>query len=56
MNVSTQVSKNGHNSTCDQYFSLKLAPLFSVYTEISIHAKSTKFMKIPTSPISWSQV
>ena len=29
-NKSTRVSKNGHNSTCDQYFSLQLAPFYAV--------------------------
>ena len=44
-NVSTRLYKNGHNFTCDQYFFMKLAPLDSAHTELSIHAKNSVFMK-----------
>ena len=39
--LSTRIDMNGHNSACDQYFSLKLAPLYLVQTELSIHAKNS---------------
>ena len=45
MNVSTRLHKNGHNSTHDQYFFTKLAPLDSAHIELSIHAKNSVFMK-----------
>ena len=44
-NVSTRLHKNGHNFTCDQYLFVKLAPLDSAYTVLSIHAKNSVFMK-----------
>ena len=44
-NVSTQLHKNGHNFTCDQYFFMKLAPLDSAHIELSIHAKNSIFLK-----------
>ena len=47
MNVPTRVHKNGQNSTCDQYFFVKLAPLDSAHIELSIHAKNSIFMKYP---------
>ena len=34
-NVPTRVHKNGHNSTCDQYFFMKLAPLDSAHRAIN---------------------
>lgn len=49
--IMTRVHKNGHNLACDQYFFLKLAPLFSTQTELSIHTKNSIFMKNP----KWSQ-
>ena len=39
------VHKNGHNLACDQYFFLKLAPLFSTQTELPIHTKNSIFTK-----------
>ena len=39
--------KNGHNSTCDGYFFMKLVLLDSAYIELSIHAKNSIFMKYP---------
>ena len=41
-NVPTRLYKNGHNSTCDQYFFMKLAPLDSAHIELLIHAKNSK--------------
>ena len=41
-NLPTWVHKNDHNSASDQ---LKLAPLYSAYTELSIYAKNSTFMK-----------
>jgi hypothetical protein len=37
--------ENGHNSARDQDFPLKLAPLHSAQTELSIHTKISLFMK-----------
>ena len=51
-NISTCVYKTGHNFTCDQYFIMKLTPLDSVHTELSIHAKNSIFMKYPESLFS----
>ena len=41
----TQLHKNGHNFTCDQYFFMKFAPLDSAHVGLSIHAKNSVFMK-----------
>ena len=41
--IMTLVYKNGHNLACDQYFFLKLAPLFSTQTELPIHTKKHDF-------------
>ena len=40
-------AKNSLNFTCGQYFFMKLAPLCSVDTELSIHTKNSIFMKNP---------
>ena len=55
-NVSIRVHKNGLNSTCDQYFCLKHAPLDSAHTELSIHAKNSVFMKYPEWSLFSEQV
>ena len=55
MNVSTRVHKNGHKSACDQYLFTKLVSLYSAHIELSIHAKTQFWWKIPNSPISHSQ-
>ena len=44
-NVSTRLHKNGHNSTCDHYFFMKLVPLDSAHIGLSIHAKNSVFIK-----------
>ena len=54
-NVSTRVHKNGHNSTCDQYFCLKLAPLDSAHIGLSFYAKNSFFKIIPNGPFSHSR-
>ena len=40
-----QKYQNGHNSTCDQYIFVKLAPLDSAHIKLSIHAKNPNLMK-----------
>ena len=45
--VMTLVHENGHNLACDQYYFLKLAPLFSTQIKLSIHTKNSIFMKNP---------
>ena len=50
-NVTTRVHKNGHNSTCDQYFCLKLAPLDLAHIGLSFYAKNSIFFeKSPMVP------
>ena len=49
--IMTLVHENGHNLACDQYFFLKLAPLFSTQTELPIHTKNSTFMKNPECPL-----
>ena len=52
----TWVHKNGHNSACGQYFFLKLAPLYSALTELSIYAKNSILMKISQQSLFLEQV
>ena len=56
MNTSTCLYKNGHNSTYDRDFFMKLAPLDSAHTELSIHAKNSIFMKYPERSLFSEQV
>ena len=45
-----------HNSTCDQYFCMKLAPLYSAHIGLLIYAKNSLFfLKIPNGPFSHSR-
>ena len=48
--------KDCHNSTCDQYFSVKLAPLYLAHTELSIHAKNSILIKISQRSLFLEQV
>ena len=50
--VVARVHKNGHNSACDQYFFMKLAPLDSAHIELSVHAKNSNFIKYPEWSLS----
>ena len=52
MNVSTQMHKKGHNSACDQQLFMRLAPLYSEHSGLSIHAKNSVLMKNP----QWSLI
>ena len=47
IDILTLVYKNGHNLACVQYFFLKLSPVCSTQTELSIHAKNSILMKNP---------
>ena len=51
----TQVQKNGHNSTCSQCY-MKLAPLDSAHRAITINpCRKLNFLKIPNGPFSHRQ-
>ena len=49
-------AENGHNSACDHYFFMKLAPLDLALTELSLHAKNSIFMKYPEWSLFSEQV
>ena len=48
--------KTAHNSASDRYFFLKLAPLYSAHTELSIYAKNLTLMKISKRSLFLEQV
>ena len=55
MYLATRLHKNGHNTTCDQYFFMKFAPLDSAH--IARATKKYIFMKYPkcSGPFSHSR-
>ena len=54
-NISTCVYKNGHNSTCDWYFFMKLAPLDSAHKNYQSMLKTKFLWNIPNGPFSQSR-